>query len=69
MNDIKNIYRDVGGQDISYKEFKQLCIKSWGEKNNNLCIDRSKHRDQGRYCTFNENKNTATECTPERKAL
>ena len=61
--DIEKIYRDVGGYDISYYEFKKLCRKSWVEENNYLCIDKSKKRDQGRYCIYNESKNTYTECT------
>ena len=42
---------------MSYDEFKQLCRKEWGEGYNWLCIDRSKKRDQGRYCVCNECKN------------
>ena len=30
-------------------------------------FDISKKRVQGRYCLFNEGKNTYTECTPETK--
>ena len=52
---------------MSYDEFKELCRKSWEEDSNYLCIDRSKKRDQGRYCICNENKNTYINCTPETK--
>ena len=34
---------------------------------NYLCIDRSKKRDQERYCICNESKNGYTECTPQTK--
>ena len=65
VKDIENMYRDVGGYDMSYDEFKQSCRKSWEEDYNYLCIDRSKKRDQGRYCICNESKNTYIECTPK----
>ena len=67
LKDIENIYRDVGGYDVSYDDFKELCIKSWEEDYNYLCIERSKKRDQGRYCICNESKNTFIECIPETK--
>ena len=31
LEEIEHIYRDVGGDDKSYDEFKQLCKKSWEE--------------------------------------
>ena len=52
---------------MSYDEFKGLRRKSWEQDDKYLCIDRSKKRDQGRYCLCNESRNTYTECTPERK--
>ena len=67
LKDIENIYRDVGGHDMSYDEFKELCRKSWKEDYNYLCIDRSKKTDQGKYCICNESKNTYINCTPETK--
>ena len=42
---------------MRYDEFKELCRKSWEEDFNSLCIDRSKKRDQGKYCICNESKN------------
>ena len=56
LKDIEHIYRDVAGYDMNYDEFKELCRKSWEEDYNYLCIDRSKKRDQGRYCICNESK-------------
>ena len=50
------IYRDVVGFDMSYDEFKELCRKAWEENSNYLHIERSKKRDQGRYCISNESK-------------
>ena len=66
LKDIENIYRDVGGYDMSYDEFEQLCRKSW-EDFQYLCIYRYKRRDRGRYCICNESENTFEECTTERK--
>ena len=41
-----NIYRGVGGFDMSYNEFEYSCRKSWEEDYVYLCIDKSKKRDQ-----------------------
>ena len=56
LKDLEHIYRDAAGYDMNYGEFKKLCRKSWDEEYNYLCIDRSKKRDQGRYCICNESK-------------
>ena len=63
LKDLEHIYRDVAGYDMNYDEFKDLCRKSWGEDCNYLYIDRSKKRDQGKYCICNESKNTFLEAT------
>ena len=57
LKDIEHIYQDVGGYDMSYDEFKELCKKSWEKHYNYLCIDRSKKKEQVRYCICNESKN------------
>ena len=54
LKDIEHICRDVAGIDMNYDEFKDLCRKSWQEDYNYLYIDRSKKRDQGKYCICNE---------------
>ena len=56
LKDMEHIYRNVAGYDMSYDEFKELCRKSRDEDYNYICIDRSKKRDQGRYCICNESK-------------
>ena len=56
LKDFEHIYRDFAGYDMSYDEFKDLCRKSWEDDYNYHCIDRSKKRDQGRYCICNESK-------------
>ena len=54
---------------MSYDEFKRLCRKSWVEDYNYLCIDRSKRRDQGRFCVCNESKKTYTAAAPQKKVF
>ena len=56
LKDIEHINRDVAGYDKSYDEFKELCRKSWEEGYIYLRIQRSKKRDQGRYCICDESK-------------
>ena len=67
LKDIEHIYRDVSGYDMSFDDSEELCRKSWEGDYNYLCIDRSKKRDQGRYCICSESKNIYIECTPEPK--
>ena len=50
---------------MNYDEFKELCRNSWDEDYNYLCIDRSKKRDQGRYCICNESKSTYIKAAPQ----
>ena len=50
---------------MNYDEFKELFRKSWEEGYDYLCIDRSKKRDQGKYCICNESKKTYIEATPQ----
>ena len=67
LKDIEHVYRDVAGYDMNYDEFKELCGKSWEEDYNYLYIDRSKKRDQGKYCICNDSKKTYIEATPQIK--
>ena len=48
LKDIENLYRDVGGYDMSYDVYKRLCRETRKEEFNYFCIDKSKMRDQGR---------------------
>ena len=52
---------------MNYDEFKELCRKSWEDDYNYLCIDRSKKRDQAKYCICNESKKTYKEAIPQTK--
>ena len=47
---------------MSFDKSEQLCRKSWEEEYNHLYIDRSKKRDQGRYCICDERKSTSIDC-------
>ena len=67
LKDVEHIYRDVAGYDMNYDEFKELFRKSWEEDYNYLCIDRSKNRDQGKYCICIESKKTYIEASPQTK--
>ena len=67
LKDIEHICRDVAGYDKNYDEFKELCRKSWEEDYKYLYFDRSKRRDQGKYCICNESKKTYIEATPQTK--
>ena len=67
LKDIEHIWRDVAGYDMNYDEFKELCRKSREEDYNYLYIDKSKKRDQGKYCICIESKNTYLEATPQTK--
>ena len=69
LKDIENAYRDVGGYGLTYDGYKDLCRKSWQDEYNHLCVDRSKEKDQERYCVCDENKNIYNECTLETKAF
>ena len=67
LKDIEHINRDVAGYDMNYDEFKEFCGKSWEEDSNYLCIDRSKKRDQRKYCICNESIRTYIEAIPQTK--
>ena len=67
LKDIEHNYKDFAGYDMNYDEFKDLCRKSWEEDYKYLYIDRSKKRDQGKYCICNESKKTYIEATPQTK--
>ena len=67
LKDNEHIYRDVAGYYMNYDEFKELCKKSRDEDYNYICIDRSKKRDQGKYCICNESNKTYIEATPQTK--
>ena len=65
LKDIEYIYRDVGGFDMIHDEFKEICRKTLEEEFNYLCIDRSRKKDQGRYCFHNESKIIYTLCASQ----
>ena len=58
LGDVQNLYYDIGAYDMKYDDFKEICRKTWSEKFNYLCIERTKNKIVGNCRTFNENKNT-----------
>ena len=67
LKDIEHIYRDVAGYDMKCDELNNLCRKSWEDDHDYLYTDRSKKRDQGKYCICNESKKIYIEATPQTK--
>ena len=63
------MYKDNGGYDMEYSEFKETCRKTWSEKFNYLCLDLTKNREEGKYRIFNESKSTYIECIPKTEAF
>ena len=66
---IEETYRDIGGYDMRYDEFKHLCRKSREENYNYLCFGRFKKSNKGTHCSCEERRNTFKKCTPETKTF
>ena len=65
LRDVKSMFKDVGGYDMKYNEFNEMCRKAWSEKFNYLCLDMSKIKNEGVYRIFNESRTTYIESFPE----
>ena len=52
-----------------YDEFKEMCRVAWSEKVIYLCVDMTKNENEGKYCIFNESKNTHIVCVCETEAF
>ena len=65
LRDVQSMFYDIGAYDMNYNEFKQMCHKAWDEKNNYLCIDMTKNKNEGKFRIFNESKTTYIECICE----
>ena len=63
------MYKDIGGYDMRYVEFKQMCRTAWSQKLNYLRIDMNKIRDKGKYRFFKESKDTYVERICESEAF
>ena len=55
------MYKDIGGCDMRYDEYKGMSREAWSEKFHYLCIDMTEIKNEGKYRVFNESKNTYTE--------
>ena len=65
LRDVRSMYYDIGGYDMKYDEFNEMCHEAWDEKFNYLSIDMTKNKNESKNRIFNENKTTYNECTPE----
>ena len=54
LKDVKHIYRDIAGFDMSYEELKELCREAWRERYNYLLINRLEDKNGSRYKICNE---------------
>ena len=63
------MYKDVGGYDMRYDEFKEKCRTAWSGRFNYLYINMTKNKNECQYRIFNESKNKYTESIPESEAL
>ena len=63
------MYHDIGAFDMNYDEIKEMCRVAWGEKFNNLCIDKTKNKNEGKYRNSNESENTYYEFICESEAF
>ena len=61
LSDVESMYKDIGGYDMRYDEFKELCRKAWSENYNYSCIDLTKNKNEEIYRIFNKSKNTYNE--------
>ena len=67
--DVESMYKDIGGSDMRYNEFKETCGKEWIEKYNYPCIDMARNKKEGNYRIFNASKNTYIECIRKSEAF
>ena len=65
LKDIKHIYGDFAGYDMSYDEFQEKCRRAWKEDFNYLHFDRPTIENEEKCRNFKENKNASIDRTPE----
>ena len=65
LRDVQSMYYDIGAYDMKYDEFKEMRQNDWDEKNNYVCIDVTKNKNEGKYRIFNESKTTYIDCICE----
>ena len=69
FSDVEIKFKDIGGLDMGYYEFKEMCRKAWSENINYFRIDMTKNINERKYRIFKRNKNTCFECIPESEAF
>ena len=65
LRDVEIMYKGIGGYDMNYGEYKEMCRRAWSEKFIYLCIDTMKNRNDAKYRIFNESETTYIDCIPE----
>ena len=55
---VQNLYSDLGGFDMDYKEFRNLCRKAWNKKYSYLKINRLDEDEKYTICNENEKEYT-----------
>ena len=63
------MYKDIGGFDMKYDEFKEICRKACSVKFNRFLIDMARNKKECNYRNFNESKNTYIKCICESEAF
>ena len=60
------MYKDIGGYDMAYWEYTEMCREAWSERFNYLCIDITKNKNEVKYRILNESKSLHLERFPEK---
>ena len=51
---VESMNQDIGGYDMAYCKFKQMCRNAWSEKFNYPSYDMVKNKNDGKCRRFNE---------------
>ena len=65
LRDVESMFEDIGGYDITFCEFTQMCRESWSERFKYLCTDMSINKNEGKYRLLNESQNIYIGWCPE----
>ena len=65
--DVESMYNDIGGYDMKYDEFEEMCRKTWENDYDYLQIYRFAKTGEDKYTIGSCNKSTYIESTPEAK--
>ena len=51
------MYKDIGGCDMKYEQFKEMCRKTWIGSFEYLSIEKTNVKIEGKHRIFMESKN------------